>query len=186
MEEDAASGESGRHGRSGVVRVLCAVLLTVGLAAACGGESSASDTPGAATVTRVVDGDTVRVDLDGARETVRLVGINTPETVAPDRPVECYGPEASAHLKELLPDGTEVRLERDVEARDRYGRLLAYVYRTDDDLFVNVDLVAGGYAQARSYPPNTTLESELQAAQQQARSTGAGQWGACSPAQQPQ
>lgn len=167
------------------MRALGAVLLAVAVAA-CGGKSTGDDTPGAATVTRVVDGDTLRVDIDGERETVRLVGINTPETVAPDRPVECYGPEASEHLKELLPDGTEVRLERDVEARDRYGRLLAYVYKADDGLFVNEDLVAGGYAQARSYPPNTMLESELQAAQQQARSTGAGQWSACSPAQQPQ
>lgn len=171
------------------MRALGAVLLAPVLAVAvtaCGGGSSSDDTPGVATVTRVVDGDTLRVDIDGERETVRLVGINTPETVAPDRPVECYGPEASEHLKELLPDGTEVRLERDVEARDRYGRLLAYVYKADDGLFVNEDLVADGYAQARSYPPNTTLESELQAAQQQARSTGAGQWSACSPAQQPQ
>lgn len=157
------------------------LLAPVLLLAACRG-SSGDGPPGAAVVERVVDGDTLVVAVGGDDETVRLVGVNTPETVAPDRPVECFGPEASDHLHELLPPGTAVRLERDVEPRDRFGRLLAYVYRHDDDLLVNEDLVAGGYAEARSYPPNTALDAQLQAAQQQAQSIQAGQWGACSAA----
>ena len=77
---------------------------------------------------RVVDGDTIDVELGGHAERVRLLGIDTPETDEPGKPVQCYGKEASAaHQAELLPAGTAVRLERDVEARDRYGRLLAYV-----------------------------------------------------------
>src|SRR3546814_3636658 len=75
-------------------------------------------------VVRSVDGDTLVVDVGGSREDVRLIGIDTPESVARDRPVECFGPEAKEHMAELLPAGTAVRLERDVEARDRYGRLL--------------------------------------------------------------
>ena len=86
--------------------------------------------PGAATVVRAVDGDTLVVTLaTGGTETVRLIGVDTPETVAPRRPVECFGPEAAAALAALVPPGTEVRLSRDVEPRDRYDRLLAYVHR---------------------------------------------------------
>ncbi len=84
-----------------------------------------------ATVTEVVDGDTVVVAFPGGRsETVRLLGVDTPETVDPDEPVECYGPEASAFTHARL-DGRQVRLEKDREERDRYGRLLAYVYVDD-------------------------------------------------------
>ena len=99
---------------------LVALVLTGGCAT-----SSPSLPPGHARVARVVDGDTVVVDLDGHERTVRLLGIDTPETHHPDRPVECHGPEAAARLGELLPPGTEVRLERDVEPLDRYGRLYA-------------------------------------------------------------
>jgi micrococcal nuclease len=108
-----------------------------------------------AVVVRVVDGDTVVMKVGTKEERVRLIGIDTPETVAPDRPVQCYGPEASAHTKELLPAGTYVHLDRDVEARDDYGRLLAYVTRATDGLFVNVELAADGFADALSIPPNT-------------------------------
>jgi endonuclease YncB( thermonuclease family) len=152
------------------------------LLAACGAGSSSDGPPGAAVVERVVDGDTLVVALGDGDETVRLVGVDTPETVAPDRPVECFGPEASDHLHELLPPGTEIHLERDLEPRDRYGRLLAYAYRRGDDHSINEELVAGGYAEALSYPPNTALEPRLQAAERQARTGHAGQWGACPPA----
>jgi micrococcal nuclease len=134
---------------------------------------------GAGVVTHPVDGDTVDVQLDTGEERVRLIGIDTPESVARDRPVECYGPEAKARLAELLPVGTPVRLERDVEARDRYGRLLAYVYRTDDDLFVNLSLVEDGYAEARRFEPNVTLQDELDRAESAARAAGRGLWPAC-------
>ena len=78
----------------------------------------------------------------GRDERVRLIGIDTPETVDPRKPVQCFGKEASDHTKALLPAGTAVRLERDAEARDRYDRLLAYVYRASDGLFVNLELGA--------------------------------------------
>ena len=81
------------------------------------------------TVVQVIDGDTVVARVDGRDEHVRLIGIDTPETVDPKRPVMCFGPEASAETHQLLPAGTPVRLVHDVEARDAYGRLLAYVYR---------------------------------------------------------
>lgn len=138
-----------------------------------------------AVVVQVADGDTFEADVGGANEQVRLIGIDTPESVATDRPDECYGGEASNHLEALLPPGTHVRLERDVEARDRYERLLAYVYRTDDGLFVNHNLVARGFAEAKAYPPNTAREADFAAAEAQARRAGAGLWGACGNADVP-
>ena len=97
----------------------------------------------------------------GEQETLRLIGVDTPETVDPDQPPECFGAEASAHTKELLPAGTEVRLTRDVEARDRYDRLLVYVERAEDGLFVNLDLVAGGWADDYPYPPNVAHQRDF-------------------------
>jgi micrococcal nuclease len=132
-----------------------------------------------AVVVRVVDGDTVVMKVATKEERVRLIGIDTPETVDPDRPVQCYGPEASAHTKELLPPGTYVHLDRDVEARDDYGRLLAYVTRATDGLFVNVELAADGFADALSIPPNTAHAKDVAAAVAAARSGGKGLWGAC-------
>ena len=126
-----------------------------------------------------VDGDTVDVAIAGDVERVRLIGIDTPESVAQDRPVECFGPEAKARLAELLPEGTEVRLERDVEARDRYGRLLAYVFRAGDDLHVNLRLVEEGFAEARRFEPNVAHQAELDQAEAQAKAVGAGLWPVC-------
>jgi micrococcal nuclease len=128
---------------------------------------------------RVIDGDTLIAEVAGAEERIRLIGIDTPETVAPNRPVECYGAEASHRLDDLLPVGTAIRLERDVEPRDPYDRLLAYVYRADDGLFVNAAQVSGGFAEAREYPPNTARRAELDGAEQAARAAGTGLWGTC-------
>lgn len=155
------------------------VVLSVVGACAPGGTSAPSTEAGLATVVRPVDGDTLVVDLDGRREHVRLIGIDTPESVAQDRPVECFGPEAKARTAELLPSGTVVRLERDVEARDRYDRLLAYVIRADDGLFVNLALVEEGYAEANEYRPNTAHQGELDAAEERAQAEGRGLWPAC-------
>ena len=94
----------------------------------------------AAKVVRVVDGDTIHVQVDGRRETVRYIGVDTPESVKPGTPVQCFAKRASA-FNERLVAGERVRLVPDVEARDRYGRLLAYVYRDRDGLFVNAALV---------------------------------------------
>lgn len=135
--------------------------------------------PAVGAIERVVDGDTVVVDIGDGDETVRLIGIDTPETVKPDTPVECYGPEASALTKELLPEGTRVRLVRDVEPRDAYGRLLAYVYRVDDGLFVNLHLVEVGAATPLTFEPNDTYADRFVAAARAAERTGLGLWGAC-------
>jgi micrococcal nuclease len=135
--------------------------------------------PANAVVAEVVDGDTVQVRLGGGRHTVRLIGIDTPETVHPRRPVQCFGPEASTHLAGLLPPGTPVQLVLDAEARDDYDRLLAYVYRAVDGAFVNLDLAAGGYADVLRIEPNSAHAGELAAAVAGARAAGLGLWGAC-------
>ncbi|HET6950114.1 MAG TPA: thermonuclease family protein [Acidimicrobiales bacterium] len=141
--------------------------------------SPGTDPPGRAVVVRVVDGDTVVLDLGGYEEPARLIGIDTPESVAPGRPVECYGAEASARLGELLPAGTPVDVARDVEPRDRYDRLLVYLHRATDGLFVNAAQVEDGYAEARDYPPNTTFRADFTRAEHTARAAGRGLWGAC-------
>ena len=154
------------------------VVVALVVSAGCSRAAPAGP-PGAATVVRVVDGDTIVAHVGGRDEDVRLVGINTPETKDPRKPVECFGKEASAHLAELLPKGEAIRLERDVEPRDHFGRLLAYVYRRRDELFVNLDLAAGGYAEALTIPPNVAHTDDLLAAVAGARSAGEGLWGAC-------
>ena len=122
---------------------------------AAGARSPASTALAANAVVRsVTDGDTINVSLGDQHEAVRLIGIDTPEVKDPDKPVECYGEAASTYTKQLLPKGTAVRLERDAEARDKYGRLLAYVYRAGDGLFVNLELARQGYANVLSIPPN--------------------------------
>jgi micrococcal nuclease len=128
-------------------------------------------------VTRVVDGDTIEVQIGGTRQKVRYIGINTPETVDPRRPVQCYGHEASQKNKELV-EGRQVRLVKDVSETDKYGRLLRYVYV--GDTFVNLELVRQGYAHASTYPPDVAHESEFREAERQAREAKVGLWsGAC-------
>lgn len=129
-----------------------------------------------AVVTRVVDGDTIEVRYRGRTITVRLIGIDTPETVAPGQPVECYGPAASAFTEREL-EGRRVRLEFDVERIDRYGRTLAYVWR-GGELF-NETLVRRGYAVVTTYPPNVRYVERFLAAQRAARSHERGVWGVC-------
>lgn len=126
-------------------------------------------------VTGVVDGDTIAL---GATR-VRLIGIDTPETRDPRQPVQCFGPEAAARTKALLPVGTRVRLVYDVARLDRYGRTLAYVYRLGDGLFVNASLVAGGFAVADTVPPNVAHAGELVALEREARLANRGLWGGC-------
>lgn len=127
-------------------------------------------------VERVVDGDTIVV---GGGERVRFIGIDTPETVDPRKPVQCFGEAASQFTKHLLPPGTGVRLAYDVERTDRYGRTLAYVYRARDGLFVNLVLVQRGYAQAATYPPDVEHADDFVAAARRAREQGRGLWSAC-------
>ena len=157
-----------------------ALLAVVALAGCEGGSSSAETTvPGAAVVEFVIDGDTVDIVIDGEEERVRLIGIDTPESRVDDGPPECFGPEASAFTAELLPAGSNVRLERDVVARDDYGRLLAYVYRLDDGLFVNEAIVRRGYATPLTIEPNDTFAAQFVAAATAAENEGLGLWTAC-------
>jgi micrococcal nuclease len=130
-------------------------------------------------ITHVVDGDTVAVRFSGSTEKIRLIGVDTPETKHPTKPVGCWGPEASAHTTSLLPVGTDVYIVRDVEARDKYKRLLAYVYRTADNLFVNYELVAGGWGVPLSIAPNTAFETDIAAAAYSAQQANLGLWAHC-------
>jgi micrococcal nuclease len=130
----------------------------------------------AGVVTGVIDGDTVEISRPGGRDRVRLLGVDTPETVHPDRPVECFGPEASGFTRDRLL-GRRVTLSFDRVRRDPYGRLLAYV-ELDGRRF-NDELLARGYARLLVIPPNgsrgrTMLDLELAA-----RAAGRGLWGAC-------
>ncbi|CAN5832854.1 hypothetical protein BH24ACT5_BH24ACT5_26170 [soil metagenome] len=130
-------------------------------------------------VMRIVDGDTIDVELAGRRERVRLVGIDTPEKYVDDGPPECFGLEASAYTAELLPLGSEVRLTRDVVGRDDYGRLLAYVYRQPDDLFVNMAIVANGYATPLTIRPNGFFADRFVEAARVAERSDLGLWAVC-------
>jgi micrococcal nuclease len=155
------------------------VLLTT---AACSRLPSHRPPPvagGQATVVRVVDGDTVILRIGHDDERVRLIGIDTPETVKPNTPVQCWGPQASAHMKHVLTPGTAVRVARDAEPRDKYGRLLLYIWRAHDGLFVNLDLATGGWARQLTIPPNTGHESQFAAAVSRAEAQRKGLWGAC-------
>jgi micrococcal nuclease len=163
------------HARS-VLVARALVVATVLAGAACSdGTPPSSDL----TVTEVIDGDTITVALRGAHETVRLIGVDTPETKHPTKPVQCFGPEASAFTHRLVPPGTVVRLERDAEARDHFGRLLAYVYRADDGLFVNLELARAGFARPLSIAPNTAHANEIAQVANQARHDRRGLWPAC-------
>lgn len=139
----------------------------------------ASGASRAGTVTRVVDGDTIVVKVGGRDEKVRLIGINTPETVDPRKPVECFGKDASNRTKALLPVGTAVTLVSDVEPSDKYSRTLSYVYRAADNAFINLALVTDGYARMYTFPPNVAHVDEFRAAEKSARTANRGLWSAC-------
>lgn len=128
-------------------------------------------------VVRVVDGDTVILSMDGEDVRVRLIGVDTPETVHPRKPVEWFGKEASAYTKRLL-EGRRVfvELEPGPTHNDIYGRLLAYLYRVPDDLFINLDLVQQGYGHAYTKYPFSRME-EFRKAERQARRKRRGLWG---------
>jgi micrococcal nuclease len=149
----------------------------------CGGSvayGSPSDVLEAnAVVTRIIDGDTLAVRVGDQEERVRLIGINTPESVDRSRAVMCFGKEASAHLTSLVPPGTPVRMELDVEPRDRYERMLAYVHRASDGRFVNLAMVEDGFADQYTFPPNVAHTESFGEAARTARAEGRGLWSAC-------
>lgn len=128
-----------------------------------------------AQVRRVIDGDTVVVRLDGGDERLRYIGINTPETHHPTVPEQPYGREATEANRRLVTDA-QVWLQFDVQQRDDYGRLLAYVYLTDGT-FVNAALVESGYARVMTVPPNVRHADLFQRLERQARERDAGLWG---------
>ena len=133
---------------------------------------------GRAQVLRVVDGDTIAVRLDGRTERVRYIGIDTPESVKPGTPVQCFAKRASAANAALVA-GRSVRLVGDAERRDRYGRVLAYVYREPDGAFVNAQLVREGYARTLTIAPNVAHARELADLARAARQAHRGLWNAC-------
>jgi len=131
-----------------------------------------------ARVTRVVDGDTIHVRLAGRDETVRYIGMDTPESVKPNTPVQCFAKKASAANTAMVA-GRDVRLTYDAERRDRYGRLLAYVYRARDGVLINAELVRDGYAQTLTIRPNVRFAQRLAGLQNEAQKAGRGLWSAC-------
>jgi micrococcal nuclease len=137
--------------------------------------------PGFVAITKVVDGDTFKVSLNGSEETVRLIGLNTPETVDPRRPVECFGKEASDKAKEILTN-TTVRLEADPtqDDRDKYGRLLRYAYLPDGRLF-NELMISEGYGYEYTYEVPYLHQIEFKADQKQAEELKLGLWGGQCP-----
>ena len=165
--------------RTIILAMLMALLFTV---TGCGDSSSDYIQ---VTVTRVVDGDTIHVNMNGQDETVRLIGVDTPETVKPNSPVEPYGREASAFTKSRLT-GKTVYLEMDVEERDKYKRLLAYVWleppsevnnaEIQSKMF-NAKLLLDGYGQLLTIPPNVKYSDYFTQYQKEARENNRGLWG---------
>ena len=168
------------------MRLVVAAFALLATTLACTGNPGAIG-DGLAVVTHVVDGDTIDVEIGGRTERVRLIGIDTPETKKPNTPIECWGPEASAFTTSLLPEGTEVRIERDIVGRDDYGRLLGYVHLVDaadtDGMgtFVNMQIIEQGFARPLTIEPNSTFAREFADAAGRASRADLGMWGACSP-----
>jgi micrococcal nuclease len=165
-------------GIGAVVVLVAAVALLVwrGPQDEDSGESSSGAGSARAEVLRVVDGDTIEVSLDGATEDVRYIGVDTPESAIPGEPVECFGKQASS-FNERLVAGREVRLRFDRELRDRYGRLLAYVYV--GPRLVNAELVRHGHARTLTIPPNDSRAGLLARLERRAARAGRGLWAAC-------
>ena len=129
-------------------------------------------------VKRVIDGDTI--EIEGGRK-VRYIGIDTPETVDPRKPVQCFGREAAAKNRELVL-GKEVELEKDISETDKFGRLLRYVYIISAEkgrVMVNEDLVREGFAHASSYPPDVKYQSKFNETEKSAQAENLGLWVGC-------
>lgn len=128
-----------------------------------------------ATVSRVVDGDTINIKVNGKEETVRLLLVDTPETVHPSKPVQPFGPEASKLAKETLTPGKQVEIEIDISERDKYGRFLCYLY-IDGKMFNELLLEKGLARVAYVYAPNTRYVDQFYNVQKQAQAKEIGIW----------
>jgi micrococcal nuclease len=157
-----------------------AVVAVLVATRAGGGDEMPAGAARVGRVVRVVDGDTIHVRVDGRDERVRYIGIDTPEEVKPDTPVQCFARAAAAANGKLVA-GRDVRLVPDVEERDRFGRLLAYVFRSGDGRFVNAELVSEGFARTLTIPPNVRYAERFASLAAQARRADRGLWGACGP-----
>ncbi|HWM64360.1 MAG TPA: thermonuclease family protein [Solirubrobacterales bacterium] len=168
-----------RHWIGSAILLVVVALLILRPWEGDGGDGPAS---GTAVVTRVVDGDTIEARIGGEEEDVRLIGVDTPETVTPGEPVQCFGPEASRFAHRLL-DGRQVRLEFGAERRDVYGRLLAYVYlgAGSQERFANAALVRRGLARSLTIPPNDRFAPLFRRLELAAARAGRGLWGTCAP-----
>jgi micrococcal nuclease len=164
---------SGSSVGSALLLVLVALVLARPWEGLWREEAPASAT---AYVTRAVDGDTVEVQLEGREEDVRYIGVDTPETVKPDTPVQCFGPQAS-RFNHALVERRRVRLVFGVERRDVYGRLLAYVYL--DGRLVNAELLRRGLARTLTIPPNDRFAGRFKRLEVAAARAGRGLWGRC-------
>ena len=160
--------------------ILLAIALLVLRPGPDGGRSERGEGPRSAhaLVTRAIDGDTIEVSIGSEREEVRYIGIDTPETVKPGAPVQCFGPRASAFNRRLV-EGRRVRLLFDRERRDVYGRLLAYVYLGERS--VSAVLIRRGLARRLTIPPNDRFAPVLARLERRAAIAGRGLWGACPP-----
>jgi len=185
--------------RPGFLAALLAVVVSIGAPTALSTLGQSTPTPQIeaipidaqrASVVSVADGDTIRVATTSGEESLRFILIDTPETRDPRRPVECFGREASDRTKALLPAGQAVYLERDVSDRDRYSRILRYVWVPSDDdgragYLLNERLVREGYAVLYTYPPDVKYVERIRTAEQAARDEQAGLWRDCGGADTP-
>lgn len=167
---------------SAILSRLATVATVAALAAAGCGGLPADGEPATYRVVRVADGDTITIERDGKKVSVRMVGVDTPETVHPDKTRNnprtrsgCHGKQASDYTKAL--QGRRVRLEHDRQATDKYGRELAYVY--DGRRLVNLDLLAQGLARENGYGHRYQHETRFEAAQAEAKAARRGLWGRC-------
>ena len=161
-------------------------LLVLAAVAGCSAQDAPAPAAGGgagepARVVRVVDGDTIIARVDGDEGRVRLLGVDAPESVTPDRPVQCFGPESAAEARRLMPEGARVALAFDPSQgrEDRFGRLLAEVTREGATMTVNERLVGGGFAEVFRGDGRGRLQPLLRAAERRARDAGLGLWGAC-------
>lgn len=166
------------EGRAGSIVLLVAAFVVLLRPWEADRSPEAGPPSAAARVLRVVDGDTLRVRIGGKVEDVRLIGVDTPETVDPEEPVQCFGPRASRFSKRLA-GGQRVRLVFGAERRDAYGRLLAHAYI--GHRWLNAMLLRRGLARVLSIPPNTRHRALFERLALGAARAGRGLWGACPP-----